>query len=129
MLCEEKTLWCAIIHSYIIYPIWYATFTMTIYTIVALSFERLHAICSPLTHIPIFWPYLITSIFYSMTLTIPLFFHYKLEYDEAGEVAATKSPMYESRIYDTCFHSGVVLLGNFKFHKKKSMISYMLQII
>ena len=112
LLCETKIIWCSNIHLYL-HPIGYAVFTMTIYTIVVISFERLHAICSPLTHIPIFWPYLITIIFYSFTLIIPLFFHYKEEYDKAGD-KTRGNPMYEELIYDTCFHSGLLLLGNVK---------------
>ena len=91
---------------------------MTIYTIVVLSFERLHAICSPLTHVPIFWPYLITIIFYSITLIIPLFFHYQLDINEVGDVTETLNPTYENAIYDGCFHAGVLLLGN------KNLIAY-----
>ena len=110
-LCEEKSVWCAIIEPFLLYPIGYAAIMMTIYTIVVLSFERLHAICSPLTHIPIFWPYFITIVFYSITLMIPLFFHYQLVYDEGGNVTATVNPMYENPIYNTCFHSAVLVIG------------------
>ena len=110
-LCEEKSVWCAIIEPFLLYPIGYAAIMMTIYTIVVLSFERLHAICSPLTHIPIFWPYFVTIVFYSITLMIPLFFHYQLVYDEAGNVTATVNPMYENPIYNTCFHSAVLVIG------------------
>ena len=85
---------------------------MTIYTIVVLSFERLHAICSPLTHIPIFWPYLITIVFSSITITIPLFFHYQLVYDKVGNVFVTVNPMYENEVYNTYFHSTVLVIGN-----------------
>ena len=85
---------------------------MTIYTIVVISFERLHAICSPLTHIPIFWPYFITIIFYSITLIIPLFFHYKEEEDKARDESTRGNPMFEDAILDTCFHLGLLLLGN-----------------
>ena len=112
--CEEKNLRCTIIHPYL-YPVCYGAFTMTIYTIVVLSFERLHAICSPLTHVPIFWPYLITIIFYSITLVIPLFFHYREEYDKTRDEGTRGNPMYEELIYDTCFHSGLLLLGNLEF--------------
>ena len=110
-LCEEKSLWCAIIEPYLIYPIGYAGIMMTIYTIVVLSFERLHAICSPLTHIPTFWPYFITIVFYSITLIIPLFFHYQLIYDKTGTVTVTVNPMYENPIYNTCFHSAELVIG------------------
>ena len=113
-LCETNTMWCSNIHLYL-HPIGYAVFTMTIYTIVVISFERLHAICSPLTHIPIFWPYLITIIFYSITLMIPLFFHYREEYDKTRDKETRGNPMYEELIYDTCFHSGLLLLGNLEF--------------
>ena len=115
--CEEKNLRCTIIHPYL-YPVCYGAFTMTIYTIVVLSFERLHAICSPLTHVPIFWPYLITIIFYSITLIIPLFFHYQLDINEVGDVTETLNPTYENAIYDGSFHAGVLLLGN------KNLIAY-----
>ena len=112
MLCEEKTVWCAIISPYLIYPTGHAAIMMTIYTIVVLSFERLHAICTPLTHIPIFWPYLITIIFSSVTIIIPLFFHYRLVYDEVGNVSVTVNPMYENEVYNTYFHSTVLVIGN-----------------
>ena len=112
MLCEGKTLWCAIIEPYLIYPIGHATIMMAFYTIVVLSFERLHAICSPLTHIPIFWPYLITIIFSSITVVIPLFFHYQLAYTEDGNVYIAINPMYENEIYNTYFHVGVLMIGN-----------------
>ena len=111
-LCEEKTLWCAIIPIYLIYPASHAAIMMTIYTVVVLSFERLHAICSPLTHIPIFWPYLITIIFSSITVIIPLFFHYQLVFDEDENVFITVNPMYEDEIYNTYFHAGVLMIGN-----------------
>ena len=108
-------MWCAIISPYLIYPTGHAAIMMAFYTIVVLSFERLHAICSPLTHIPIFWPYLITIMFYSINLIIPLFFHYKEEYDKAKDKVTRGNPMYEELIYDTCFHSGLLLLGNLEF--------------
>ena len=111
MLCEGKTLWCAIISPYLMYPTGRAAIMMAFYTIVVLSFERLHAICSPLTHIPIFWPYFITIVFYSITLIIPLFFHYQLIYDKTGTVTVTVNPMYENPIYNTCFHSAELVIG------------------
>ena len=105
-------MWCAIIIPYLIYPTGHAAIMMTIYTIVVLSFERLHAICSPLTHIPIFWPYLITIFFSAITIVIPLFFHYQLVFDEDGSVSITVNPMYENETYNTYFHAGVLIIGN-----------------
>ena len=105
-------MWCAIISPYLIYPTGHAAIMMAFYTIVVLSFERLHAICSPLKHIPLFWPYLITIIFSSITVIIPLFFHYQLVFDEDENVYVTNNPMYENDIYNTYFHAGVLMIGN-----------------
>ena len=104
-------MWCAIIGPYLVYPTGHAAIMMAFYTIVVLSFERLHAICSPLTHIPLFWPYLITIIFSSITVIIPLFFHYQLVFDEGENVYITINPMYENDIYNTYFHAAVLMIG------------------
>ena len=110
--CEEKTLWCAIIPIYLIYPASHAAIMMTIYTVVVLSFERLHAICSPLTHIPKFWPYFITILFSSITMIIPLFFHHQLVHDDNGSITFTDCVCKLNVIYNITFHTGVLIIGN-----------------
>ena len=111
MLCEGNNLWCAIIHPYLIYPTGHAAIMMTIYTIVVLSFERRHAICSPLTHVPIFWPYFITIVFSSITMTIPLYSHYQLVYDEDGNVTVTDCVCKLNVIYNIYFNAGILVIG------------------
>ena len=86
---------------------------MTIYTIVVLSFERRHAICAPLTHVPKFWPYFVTIVFSSITMTIPLYSHYQLVHDEDGNITVTDCVCKLNVIYNIYFNAGLLVIGTY----------------
>ena len=83
---ESKPEWYSVLYPYVIYPLSHGTVLLTVYTVVVLSFERLHAICSPLTHEPYFWPYFLMVLSSPITLVVPIFFHYHLDYDQVGNI-------------------------------------------
>ena len=58
-----KPMWFTYLYPYFLYPLTGISHFCTIYMVVALSIERRHAICSPLTHEPKVWPYIIAVIF------------------------------------------------------------------
>ena len=80
------TVWYAICYPFIIYPLQHYALMATVYIVAVLSLERLHAICSPLTHEPYFWPYFLMILIYPFTLIFPELFHFKLDYDEFGTI-------------------------------------------
>ena len=55
----HEPLWYRVTYPYLLGPIKWMFFTCTIYMVVAISAERHRAICSPLTHRPTFWPYVL----------------------------------------------------------------------
>ena len=123
MLCEGKTLWCAIIGPYLIYPTGHAAIMMAFYTIVVLSFERRHAICAPLTHVPKFWPYFITIVFSSITMTIPLYSHYQLVHDEYGNITVTDCVCKLNVIYNIYFNAGLLVIGTYSYKSLYDIIN------
>ena len=83
---ETKPIWYSILYPYVIYPLLYVTALTSIYTVVVLSFERLHALTSPLTHEPHFWPYFLMILSSPICFIIPFFFIFHLDYDVNGSI-------------------------------------------
>lgn len=57
-----EPLWYRLSFPYILWPLKWVFMSCTIFMVVAISAERYRAICSPLTHRPKFWPYVIMVI-------------------------------------------------------------------
>ena len=55
----KEPMWYRITYPYILWPMNKMFFAATVFMIVAISAERHRAICSPLTHRPTFWPYVL----------------------------------------------------------------------
>ena len=54
-----EPLWYRTTYPYFLWPMNGMFFAATVFMIVAISAERHRAICSPLTHRPTFWPYVL----------------------------------------------------------------------
>ena len=102
--------WYSISYPFIIHPLIYGTVIPTVYTVVVLSFERLHAICSPLTHEPYFWPYFLMILSSPFTTIIPIFFKFHLDYDESGDIIGY-SPAIDNEVYKIYWQAGALILG------------------
>lgn len=85
-IIPNGAVWYHICYPFIIYPLQHYALMATVYTVVVLSLERLHAICSPLTHEPYFWPYFLMILAYPFILIFPELFNFKLDYDEFGTI-------------------------------------------
>ena len=56
---RHEPAWYRITYPYILSVIRGMFFACTVFMVVAISAERHRAICSPLTHRPTFWPYVL----------------------------------------------------------------------
>lgn len=80
-----EPLWYRLSFPYILWPLKWVFMSCTIFMVVAISAERYRAICSPLTHRPKFWPYVIMVIIsackqisFPLFLKIPLLILFKV---------------------------------------------------
>ena len=115
MLVNEASIpeWYAILYPYVIFPLIHGTVITTVYTVVVLSFERLHAICSPLTHEPYFWPYFLMILSSPFSFIVPLFFHHYLEHDKTGHIIGFSPGLIDqNKIYKIYWESGILVIGS-----------------
>ena len=57
-----EPIWYRVSYPYVLWPLKWMIMSCTIFLVVAISAERHRAICSPLTHRPTFWPYVLMVV-------------------------------------------------------------------
>ena len=119
--------WYIILFPYGLHPLEYFFGFAEVYFIMALSFERYQAFCSPFDHRAKFWPYFITGICTSITWFFRCLFDFEFEFDDNGEVVRfvfTKlfsNPRYNNIFFnflEVCFIAScfVIVLLNIKIY-------------
>ena len=69
-----EPIWYRVSYPYVLWPLKWMIMSCTIFLVVAISAERHRAICSPLTHRPTFWPYVLMVVCTACKWWQPLLF-------------------------------------------------------